>query len=831
MSEAPVIDDLNSRTTTVAAELPVDIAPTEPVIELPDCDGSLVVEIVDQLDLHPLVAQTLVRRGITTVDQAAAVIGTTKIEDPTTLPGVLAAAEAVAAHLRADTRVAVHGDYDVDGVSSTAIMVRSLTRLGADVTWHVPSRFDEGYGLSIKAIDRLAQDGVGLIVAVDCGIGSVREVEHARALGVDVVICDHHKPGDVLPDAPIVHPALCDYACPTLCAAAVTFKLAQVLTQMVGGDLTPLEEELELVALATVCDVVPLRGENRAFVQRGTMAMRSTMRPGLRELMRVAGVDQLRLDARSFGFALGPRINAAGRMYSAEPAVELMLTSNDARAAELADELAAANFKRREIEQNVLQMAESQARVQRDRYAIVVVGEGWHPGVLGIVAGRLAETYRRPAIALSSENGVLAGSGRNGGTYDLHAGLAACSDHLVRFGGHRAAAGLELDEAALPAFIRDLNAHASAALTVDDLRPRFTVDAVGEPSQITLATVDQLDRLGPFGAENREPLVLLPGVEVVELRKMGDRKQHRKLSIAGRGAKANVVAFGWESAIEEGVDAPLVNLIVELGRNEFRGSVEPQAKLKALTTVVRQREDAWMTEFVASFDSAPLDEGIELVGRIDPNHALDRRDDSPLSIVAELGGTAANAALVVNDVLEWQQTVTALAQIDARLADVRVLSYDDRSLNARGIDHFILAEPPPIPAFAEFGDAQVTIAWNSATVRLTAGRGSDLLLARNHAVAFYRALKASEGGDMSELAASLARATPSPRIAARAAQALSEVSVLALDRNGDAVEAIHALESANSDLELSSTFRSYSACREESERWLRQLTEQQTPQR
>ncbi len=831
MSEAPVMDELNSRLAEVAERLPDDIAPIDPLIELPDCDGTLVVEFVDRLGVHPLVAQTLVRRGVTTVDQAAVQLGAGEIEDPTTLPGVSAAAEAVAAHLRADSRIAVHGDYDVDGVSSTAIMVRTLTRLGADVTWHVPSRFDEGYGLSIKAIDRLSQDGVGLIIAVDCGIGSVREIEHARALGVDVVICDHHKPGEVLPDAPIVHPALGDYVCPMLCAAAVTFKLSQVLTQVVGGELAPLDDELELVALATVCDVVPLRGENRAFVQRGTATMRRTMRPGLRELMRVAGVDQLRLDARSFGFALGPRINAAGRMYSAEPAVELMLTSNDARAAELAEELAAANSRRRETEQSVLMTAETQARTQRDRYAIVVAGEGWHPGVLGIVAGRLAETYRRPAIALSSENGVLAGSGRNGGTYDLHAGLEACSDHLIRFGGHRAAAGLELDEAALPAFVRDLNEHASGSLSLDDLRPRFTVDAVAEPSQITLETIDQLDRLGPFGAENREPLVLLPGVRVLELRKMGDRKQHRKFSIAGRGGKASVVAFGWESEIEVGADAPLVNLVVELGRNEFRGSVEPQAKLKALSTVDRQRDDAWLAEFVATFDSAPLDEQFDSSGGINPDNSLDRRDDSPLSVVAELGGAAASTALVVNDVLDWRQIVCALALIDSRLTDLRVLSYDDQPLAERGIQHFILAEPPPIPAFAEFGDARVTIAWNSAAVRLTAGRSSDLLLARNHAVDFYRALKSAEGTGIGQLAASLERATPSPRIAARAAQALSEVSVLALDRNGDAVEAIRALESANSDLELSSTFRSYSACREESERWLRQLTEQQTPQR
>lgn len=437
-----------------AERLPDDIAPDEPLIELPEAAGDAVALLCTELGLHTLAAQTLVRRGKGDLEVARAWIEGAEIEDPFTLPGAIEAAAAIARHVKSDSRIAVHGDYDVDGVCSTAILVKTLAGIGADVTWHVPSRFEDGYGLSKNAIDRLAADGVQLIITVDCGIGSVAEVAYARGLGVDVVICDHHKIGEVLPDAPIVHPALADYPCPVLCAAATTYKLAQVLVDSVGGDADALEPELELVALATVCDVVALHGENRALVRRGIEMMRRTLRPGLRELMRVASVDQLSLDASSFGFALGPRINAAGRMYSAEPAVELMLTSSEARAAELAAELNAANAKRREIEQGILFTAETQARSQRDQFAIVVAGEGWHPGVLGIVAGRIAEKYHRPAVALGIEGGVAAGSGRNGGIYDLHGGLEACSDLLVRFGGHRAAAGLELDEINLAAFTK-----------------------------------------------------------------------------------------------------------------------------------------------------------------------------------------------------------------------------------------------------------------------------------------------------------------------------------------------------------------------------------------
>ncbi|MGH2960270.1 MAG: single-stranded-DNA-specific exonuclease RecJ, partial [Solirubrobacterales bacterium] len=460
--------------------LPDDIAPREPVIDLPPCSGSEVAALRAELGLHPLAAQTLARRGVGSPAAAREWISGGEIHAPEMIPGGPAAADLIVAHLRSDTRIAVHGDYDVDGVCSTAILVRALAGLGADVTWHVPSRFEDGYGLSRASIERLAKDDVGLIIAVDCGIGSIAEVAYARELGVEMVICDHHTIGDELPDAPIVHPALGEYPTPFLCAAATTHKLAALVAERAGADPAMLDEDLALVALATVCDVVPLRGENRALVRAGLEQMRRTQRPGLRELMRVAGVDQLKIGAQSFGFALGPRINAVGRMHSAEPAVELMLTSNDARAAELAGQLGSANMKRREVEQEILFEAETQAREQRDQFAIVVAGQDWHPGVLGIVAGRIAERFHRPTVALAIEGGIAAGSGRSGGVYDLHGGLASCADLLVRFGGHRTAAGLELDASNLERFKAKFVAHAAESLSIDDLRPRLSVDAVAE---------------------------------------------------------------------------------------------------------------------------------------------------------------------------------------------------------------------------------------------------------------------------------------------------------------------------------------------------------------
>lgn len=800
---------------------PDDIAPGGAVIEIADCDPEAARALREDLGLHALAAQTLARRGVTTPAQAREWIAGGEIADPELIPGGAAAADAIAAHLRADTRIAVHGDYDVDGVCSTAILVRALASLGADVTWHVPSRFEDGYGLSRASIRRLAEDGAGLIVAVDCGVGSVDEVAFAKELGVDVVICDHHTPGAELPDAPIVHPALGDYATPFLCAAATTYKLAQLVVRRAGGDPAALEEDLALVALATVCDVVPLRAENRALVRRGLEQVRRTQRPGLRELMRVAGVNQLKAGAGHFGFALGPRINAAGRMHSAEPAVELLLTSSESRAAELADQLGAANQRRREVEQEILFEAESQAREQRDQFAIVVAGEGWHPGVLGIVAGRIAERYHRPAVALTLERGVASGSGRSGGAYDLHAGLAACADLLVRFGGHRAAAGLELDAGRLGEFRSALAAHAAAHLTPDDLRPQIRVDAIGQPADINLEAVAALEAIGPFGAENPEPRVLIPGAELISAAPLGASGEHFKLGVAGGGIRASVVAFRQERAIS--AEPPRsVDLVVELQRNEFNGREEAQAVLNAL--VEHDPADAgaeWLRELGRALEEPPFQSP---GGGLDPERALDRRGEPAASVLLELVASGSGRiALAVNDPVRWRAALAGLTASEPRLAVVETIAYDAMPAVRGSYEHVVLAEPPPAPAFAAFEGSVAVIAWNGAVASQTAARAGDLLLARDHVVAAYRIVRdAPEPGGpaLGALRAQL----PSARVAGRALRVLEELSLVRIERSGGSVESIEALDIPKTDLDLSITFRSYSEYREESERWLRRLS-------
>ena len=355
------------------------------------------------LGVSATLAAVLVRRGLADDEQARRFLAADERHDPRSLPGAAAASELLLAHVESGSLIAVHGDYDVDGVSSTAILLRTLRTLGADPLWELPNRFGEGYGLSQTTVERFAARGVGLLIAVDCGVTAVAEVAAARAAGMDVLVIDHHRPGETLPDCTIVHPALGDYPCPELCAAGTALKLAELVraeaglgagTDVTGAtELGPPAELLELAALGTVCDLVPLRGENRRIVREGLRALARTRSPGLRALMAIAATEPGEVSEQAIGFRLGPRLNAAGRMQRADAALELLMTEDDARAAEIARELDLLNHDRREAETQILFQAEAAALEQASQGALVVAGEGWHPGVVGIVASRLVERW------------------------------------------------------------------------------------------------------------------------------------------------------------------------------------------------------------------------------------------------------------------------------------------------------------------------------------------------------------------------------------------------------------------------------------------------------
>ena len=362
----------------------------------------------------------------------------------------------------------MHGDYDVDGVSATAVLVRALRTVGGDVDWYLPSRIDDGYGLARATVDRLAARGTQLLVTVDCAITAVEEVAAARAAGLDVVVTDHHAPraDGVLPDAPIVHPRIGGYPCPELCAAGVAHLLARALLEAAGMDPAAADADLDLVALATVADCVPLVDENRRLVRAGLRALASTRKAGLQALMQVARVDPSGVDAGAIGFRLAPRINAAGRLHRADAGLELLLTTDVERARAVAAELDAVNVERRDVETRILFEAEAQVAEARaagaEPAAYVLAADGWHPGVIGIVASRIAERHHRPAVLIALDGDEGTGSGRSIPAFDLLGGLEAASADLLRHGGHRAAAGLTIARGRVEAFRAAFVAHAAA---------------------------------------------------------------------------------------------------------------------------------------------------------------------------------------------------------------------------------------------------------------------------------------------------------------------------------------------------------------------------------
>jgi single-stranded-DNA-specific exonuclease len=551
--------------------------------EIPDCDELKVGRLRSELGVSDAVAQVLVRRGHADPPRARRFLEAEERHELEDFGGLLDAAAMILDRVRDGRQITVHGDYDVDGVCSTAVLVRALRKLDARVDWYLPDRAGDGYGLSADTVRRLAQRGTDLLITADCGITAVEEVALARSLGVEVVVSDHHLPraDGMLPDAPIVHPALCSYPCPELCAAGVAHKLAQAIFWVAGHEPSELDADLDLVALATIADVVALVGENRSLVRRGMRALARTAKPGLRALMTVSRVQPGKLDERAVGFALAPRINAAGRLYRADAALELILTEDPVRAAQIADELDRANSERRHAEQTIRHEAEAQIARAGDgegRSALVLAGERWHTGVIGIVASRLAERHRRPVVLLSLDGERARGSGRSIEGYDLLGGLTACSERLIRYGGHSAAAGVELARADVDGFAAALEAHARAALSPEQLIPGERVDAVVGGKQLDMNLAEELATLGPFGRGNPTVTLMVKEAILADVRPMGEGK-HARFTLRSEGVHARAVAFGNDGKLGVAEGEP-VDATFALEVNEWRGVSEPRIVLR-----------------------------------------------------------------------------------------------------------------------------------------------------------------------------------------------------------------------------------------------------------
>ncbi len=567
-----------------------------------DCDFEQVTALARATGLSDIAARVLVRRGLGDPAAAQAFLAAEPPgHDPMLLGDMAVAVERIRRAVAAGERICVHGDYDVDGICATAVAVLALRELDADVTWHIPSRFDEGYGLAAETLERLGAEGVGLVVTVDCGITAVDEIAGARRQGLDVIVTDHHRPGDRLPDCPVVATRPSSYPFPELAGTGVAHKLAQAL---LGADHPALARELDLVALATIADVVPLVDENRALASAGLRRLARTSRPGLRALMRSARVDPAAVDASSVGFRLAPRINAAGRLQRADTALALLLTEDDHEAELLAAELEELNRERQAVEDRILR--EASARVagwtdaQRARRGYVLWDEGWHEGVIGIVASRLVERFGRPVVMIAASHDGWKGSGRSVPAFDLHGALAACSSHLERFGGHRAAAGLSIATEELEPFAEAFADHADRVLAEDDLRREILVDAVVPGSALTLSLAEELDRLAPFGLGNPDVTLVVVGVEACDPTTVGDGK-HLRFRIRQNGCDAgSAIAFGQGRQLERVRDGGRLDLAFRLKENRWNGSVAPQLVVRQLFDT-DERYDALRDELAAAW--------------------------------------------------------------------------------------------------------------------------------------------------------------------------------------------------------------------------------------
>lgn len=562
-------------------------------------DRGIVGRIAREMPCSPLLAQVLAARGVRSGAEAKAFLTAelSQLHEPDLLPGVAEAADRIVAAVRSGRRITVYGDYDVDGVTATSILWHCLKLCGARVDYYIPCRLEEGYGLNADAVRQLhAEDPDRLVVTVDCGIGSLREAALARELGLELIVTDHHTLSPELPEAAcVVHPRLPGSAYPfgELCGAGVAFKLAWGVCQRLGDGkrATPalrqfLMSAVGLAALGTVADVVPLVGENRILVRYGLGALKSMPLTGVASLLKVAGLtEKQQLTAEDIGFALAPRINAAGRLGQARLAVELLTTEYAERASQLADYVDQLNKNRQTVERRIYRAARElvdERREWSEAPALVLAHHEWHAGVIGIVAGRIAERFERPAVLIALDESQQAGQGsaRTFAGFDLYAGLSACRDHLDGFGGHKAAAGLKIRSARIDPFREAFVEYAGRHHAATDGAAALDVDSEVQLAELTHRAVRELESLGPFGCAHQRPRFAASGVELAEPpRRMGGGERHLSVRVRQGSKVLRCVAFGkgdWADELSR-VSGPL-SICFTAGLNEFNGyeSVELQ---------------------------------------------------------------------------------------------------------------------------------------------------------------------------------------------------------------------------------------------------------------
>lgn len=520
-----------------------------------DIDPTHRASLAQALSISFATASLLVARGVTTPGEASSWMTSQIPHDPFLIPDMEAAVERLHRAVTTHEPICFYGDYDVDGMTATSVYLSFFGSIGANVRAYVPHRQREGYGLNLGAVQRLHDEGVSLLVTSDCGTTSHKEVALARQLGMDVIVTDHHQTDEEMPPAVAVmnpHRADARYPFRGLCSAALAYKVAQAYQACHPSVGIPLESLLDLVALATIADVVPLHDENRGFVREGLAQLSRGARCGIRALKQVAGVTR-DCTAETIAFKLAPRLNAAGRLDHAMLGVQLLTTESPAEAQRLADRLEQLNRERQKIEADLMSEATAMVKEQELPAAIVLASRRWHVGVVGIAAARLVERFHRPTIVIAvDEKGIGKGSARTVGGFDLYQGLAACRDLVEAFGGHPSAAGVTVRESRLEEF-RARFVEAVAAWTSGHAAvPTLHVDAEVQLSDVTTKLIQEIGALHPFGAGNPEPTFAVKGLEVMDSRTVGEK--HLKMTVRQGGSMPfDSIGFGMKSLIERGI--------------------------------------------------------------------------------------------------------------------------------------------------------------------------------------------------------------------------------------------------------------------------------------
>ena len=555
---------------------------------LPDEDQmARAMALAKEMDVPRAFAAVLVRHGVDSSETANAFLSPDRevLNDPMLLPDIEPALDRLRAAIDGRERVFVCGDYDVDGITSVVVIKRCLEAAGVDVDFYIPNRLLDGYGLSETGVFAARDAGARLIITVDSGVTGHEQIALAKGLGIDVIVTDHHEPQETLPDAlAVVDPKRKDsrYPFKHLAGVGVAYKVMEALARDYREVAYSIEENIDLVAVGTVADIVPLISENRVLTTLGLERLRNTSNPGLKALMEVAGVESARARAPHIGFALGPRLNAAGRLGDASIGVELLTTEDGEKAASIAKKLDQENKKRRALETGVLEDAmriiDESVDLVNTR-SIVLWSSGWHPGVIGIVASRIAKQHNRPTILLAVSDGMAKGSGRSIPGFDLHSALVECKGFLTSFGGHRHAAGVSLPEERLPEFRACVEEAVARTLSSSDLVPVIDIDCIVSLEECDFDLVKHMKRMRPFGAGNPEPVFGTRDVKLIAAKTVGNG--HLKLTVAQGDRVMDAIGFGMADSLDDLRDGGgMVALAYVLEENTWRGVTDLQLRLK-----------------------------------------------------------------------------------------------------------------------------------------------------------------------------------------------------------------------------------------------------------